>query len=315
MVKKKTSISKIIKSEIINQIIWNRLAQIIVNQRYKKGDFKIPIHLAMGHEAIAVAVDCSMEDGDSLLLTHRNIHYNLARAKTLGKELDEYYLLDTGIGRGHCGSMNMYNPDKNIVYTSSILGNNLPVGCGYALGNKAKNNKSVVFIITGDGAIEEGAFYESLVFMKSNNLKTVIIVENNQWSLGTKIDERRCSIDLKKLTGSLGIDYLALKGNNPFQYIDAIRSCRSNVYETNTPALIEVQLTTLGYWYMETEEYPEGKFINYHAGPAPEVDMMDYPLICANTEDPLFILKKYLTKAEAIQITSIIFEELKKEII
>jgi TPP-dependent pyruvate/acetoin dehydrogenase alpha subunit len=291
------------------------LAQIIVNQRYKKGDFKIPIHLAMGHEAIAVAVDCSMEDGDSLLLTHRNIHYNLARAKTLGKELDEYYLLDTGIGRGHCGSMNMYNPDKNIVYTSSILGNNLPVGCGYALGNKAKNNKSVVFIITGDGAIEEGAFYESLVFMKSNNLKTVIIVENNQWSLGTKIDERRCSIDLKKLTGSLGIDYLALKGNNPFQYIDAIRSCRSNVYETNTPALIEVQLTTLGYWYMETEEYPEGKFINYHAGPAPEVEMMDYPLICANTEDPLFILKKYLTKAEAIQITSIILEELKKEII
>ena len=125
MENKKTSISKIIKSEIINRIIWNRLAQIIVNQRYKKGDFKIPIHLAMGHEAIAVAVDYSMEDGDSLFLTHRNIHYNLARSKTLAKELDEYYLRDTGIGRGYCGSMNMRNADENIVYTSSILGNNL----------------------------------------------------------------------------------------------------------------------------------------------------------------------------------------------
>ena len=56
----------------------------------------------------------------------------------------------------------------------------------------------VVFVVTGDGAIEEGSLWESLVFMKSNNLNVIIIIENNQWSLGTKIEERRCKIDLDK---------------------------------------------------------------------------------------------------------------------
>ena len=42
------------KLKIIKKIIWLRLAQVIVNNRYKKGDFDVPIHLAMGHESIAV---------------------------------------------------------------------------------------------------------------------------------------------------------------------------------------------------------------------------------------------------------------------
>ena len=62
---------------IIKKIIWLRLAQILVNNRYKNGDFIIPIHLAMGHESIAVAVDETMQEKDGLFLTHRNIHYNL----------------------------------------------------------------------------------------------------------------------------------------------------------------------------------------------------------------------------------------------
>ena len=193
------------KNNIIRKIIWLRLAQIIVNNRYKKGDFDVPIHLAMGHEAIAVAVDSTMKDCDSLFLTHRNIHYNLARMGSLKEELDEYYLREVGLAKGRLGSMNLSNPTKNIIYSSSILGNNLAVGSGFALGNKVKNPNGVVFISTGDGAIEEGSFYESLLFLKSNNLPSIIIVENNEWSLGTKINERRANIDLKKLASSLEI--------------------------------------------------------------------------------------------------------------
>ena len=63
---------------IIKKIIWLRLAQIIINNRYKQGDFNVPIHLAMGHESIAVAIDSVMHETDSLFLTHRNMHYNLS---------------------------------------------------------------------------------------------------------------------------------------------------------------------------------------------------------------------------------------------
>jgi TPP-dependent pyruvate/acetoin dehydrogenase alpha subunit len=303
-----------LKKRIIEKVIWLRLAQMLTNEQLKKGVFKIPVHLALGHESIAVAVDHVMKENDSLFLTHRNIHYNLARMCSLKEELDEFKLLKSGLSRGKLGSMNMTNPAKNIIYTSSILGNNMPVATGFALGNKFQQKKDVVFVVTGDGAIEEGSFYESLLFLKSNDLSVVIIVENNQWSLGTKISERRASIDLDKLANALGIEFISLNGNDPIQYINEINSCRNNSIETSTPVLIEAQLTTLGYWFAETEEFPDGKFINYHAGHAPEVNNDGYPLITPTVDDPIHVLSKYVSKDEIIKISKNTMKHLEAEI-
>jgi len=301
---------------IIRKIIWLRIAQILINERYKNGDFKIPIHLALGHETLAVSVDAVMQEQDALFLTHRNVHYNLTRIGNLREELDEYYLKETGLAEGHLGSMNLSNPEKKVIYSSSILGNNLPVGCGFALGNKAKKNEGVVFIVTGDGGIEEGAFYETLLFLSANQLYTVIIVENNDWSLGTKIDERRNNIDLKKLTDAVGVDYLSLQGNDPFDYLEKIKSCRANAIENKVPILVEVEITTLGYWYLKNKDNPDGKFINYHAGPAPEVQEkeQEYPMIVPSNADPLFPLTKYLSMAELTGISNELAATLKEEI-
>ena len=91
------------KIHIIEQIIRLRFSQLIVNEHYKKGEFKIPIHLALGHESLAVAVDSSMEKKDSLFSTHRNIHFNLCRIDTLKEELDEYFLKETGYRKWSSG--------------------------------------------------------------------------------------------------------------------------------------------------------------------------------------------------------------------
>jgi len=303
------------QKEIIRQIIWLRQAQLIVNEFYKRGDFMLPIHLAMGHESIAVAVDNSLKKQDSLFLTHRNIHYNLARLKKLKPELDEYYLKDSGLGKGNLGSMNLNNEGKGIVYTSSILGNNLCVGSGYALGNQINDNKGVVFIVTGDGAIEEGAFYESFLFLKSNNLPSVVLVENNQWSLGTKIDERRAQINLMQLAKSFSTEYTLLKGNDPFIYIDIIESFRDKALKNQGPVLIEIELTTLGHWTLINEENPNGKFINYHAGPAPEaISEEGYPVLEKSEKDPLHLLKNYLDFDELVDISNNEANNIKNEI-
>jgi TPP-dependent pyruvate/acetoin dehydrogenase alpha subunit len=302
------------EKDIIEQLIWLRIAQLLVNERYKSGDFLIPIHLALGHESLAIAVKSSMEKDDCLFLTHRNIHYNLARVSTLRKVIDEYYLKDSGLANGNLGSMNLSNPAKNIAYSSSILGNNLPVATGYALGKKASNMNEVVFVVTGDGAIEEGSFWESLVFSKSNALKIIFIIENNQWSLATRIEERRSKIKLESLADSLGIGYCQLNGNDPFEYIKIIRENRVKTIKNKTPMILEVQLTTLGYWHKKTTEYPKGKLINYHAGPAPTIELEDYPIICNSNEDPLHLIKKYMNEKDLINISKNMLEKLVAEL-
>lgn len=285
-----------------------RLSQIIVNEKYKNGGFKIPIHLALGHEAIAVAVDSVMEQDDQLVLNHRNIHYNLARNKLLKPELDEYLLKKEGLAGGQLGSMNLSNQEKNIVYTSSILGNNLGVAAGLALAKKVEKSEGLVFVITGDGAMEEGTFYECLEFMKSNEFNSLIIVENNNWSLATQIKERRCDISLQKFSQSMDIKYEKLDNNDPYEYIEKLDALRKFALDNKTPVLIEVELTTLGGWYLE------GRFINYHAGPAPEINLSDWPIIESSDKDPVFALQKYFDQDLLKEISKKILENLKNEI-
>lgn len=287
---------------------------MIVNEKYKAGEFKIPIHLALGHEAIAVALDIIMEENDQLVLPHRNIHYNLARTKSLKPGLDEYLLKKEGSAQGRLGSMNLANEEKNIVYTSSILGNNFSVASGIALGQKVKDSKGIVVVVAGDGALEEGSFYESLVFLKSNNLNCLVIIENNGWSLATKIEERRCDIDFQKFTDSLDIKYEKLNGNNTYEYAEKLKAVRKYVLDNKVPAVIEVEITTLGSWYLKTEENPKGKFINYHFGPAPEVSLIKGPQIENTDTDPVYVLKKHFGDELIKKISQEILENLNKEI-
>jgi TPP-dependent pyruvate/acetoin dehydrogenase alpha subunit len=302
------------KIEIAKNLIFVRLAQMFLNEMIKKNEFKIPIHLALGHEAIAVAVDSIMTESDHLVLSHRNIHYNLARSKSIRPEIDEYLLLTKGLGCGQLGSMNLANEKKNISYTSSILGNNLSVAAGIALAKKVKKEEGITLVETGDGAIEEGAFYEGLLFMKSAQLPMLILVENNGWSLATRIKERRGEIDFSKFAESLGIKYRLLKGNNVFEYVEALRRSRESAISEKSPLLIEVQLSTLGGRWVKTQEEPQGHFINYHAGSAPEILIEKGVEIENSDNDPIWVLENSLSKNDFQKIANEVSEILKKEI-
>src|SRR6187401_415546 len=118
------------EEKIAREILRLRFSQILVNQGNKSKQFKVPIHLALGHEAIAVAIAAVLKEKDWLLLTHRNIHYNLARSPSLRKKLDEYLGKDCGEANGQLGCMNLYNESAGVLYTSSILGNQMAVAAG-----------------------------------------------------------------------------------------------------------------------------------------------------------------------------------------
>jgi len=279
---------------IARKLIHMRFVQLFINERYKNKEFKIPIHLALGHESIALAVSEAMIENDRLILSHRNIHYNIARGATLQNLLDEYYLNSEGLAEGKQGSMNLTNPKQGILYTSSILGNNLGVGAGVALAIKMKKNDGVTFIVTGDGAMEEGSFYETLLFFAAQSLPGIIIIENNEWSLGSKIEERRSPIDVKSLAESTGAGYVCLEGNNVINYSLEMQSIRNQALQEKRLIVVEVMLTTLGDWRLKTDEFPEGKFINYHAGPAQTVDLKDWPVIHNDESDPLTVCSSFM---------------------
>lgn len=291
-----------------------RIAQLLVNEAIKNKTFDIPVHLGLGHEAIAAAVAAAMREGDGLLLTHRNIHYNIARAPSFRAEIDELKLLESGVTKGLAGSMNMLNPAHGVIYTASILGNNLGVAAGAALAASMNGKGEAVFVITGDGALEEGSFYECLELATTWSAPLVVVIENNGWSLGTRIEERRCPIDVASVAGAFGVPFRRLAGNDVFAYADALRGLRGQAVSSARPVVVETDLTTLGSWTMETPDQPEGKFINYHHGASPTADLAQGYILAEDASDPVHVLASHLGRAEVAQLASEIQAALRDEL-
>lgn len=294
--------------KIAEEILWLRISQLLINEEYKAGKFKVPVHLAFGHESVAVAMNHVLEDGDKLVLSHRNAAYNLARLGKLRPILDEYLLKSTGLAGGKLGSMNLINPGRGIIYSSSILGNNFPVSAGISMAEKIKEKKGVVFVFGGDGSIEEGSFYENLVLSKTLGLRLIFMVENNEWSLGTSISERRCSIDLKQMAGSVGTPYFKLEGNHSRRYIETLKGIREEVLRSGGPACVEMTVKTLG-----DRRADDGHYINYHAGPAPTVDTTKV-VLRENEDDPVFVVREEIGSEEFGKLKEKLMKELPDEI-
>ena len=305
-------------TEQLNQIAYKmlhlRIAQLMVNENYKDGQFKIPVHLAFGHETIAVAISEIMDEDDKLILSHRNIAYNLARLGHLRPIMDEYFLKSTGLDNGKSGSMNLINKNNGVVYASSILGNNFSVAVGIAMSQKIKQKNGIAIILGGDGSLEEGSFHESILMFRSLNLNGLLIIENNEWSMSTKISERRIHIDLEKFVNSYGVKYVKLSGNNPLLYIEELKKLKEISQKQNELICVEVMLSTLGDWIMTNDSNPHGKYINYHAGPAPTINVKTCPaLIRDNNSDPIFVLAEMLGVSELNKISDKIRNELTEE--
>ena len=87
--------------------------------------------------------------------------------------------------------------------TGGSLGQGIGFACGIALANKIEGNNSTVYVIVGDGEMQEGSVWEALLFadtFKLYNLK--IIIDNNGWQISNKTNEIiKINPLIKKLNG------------------------------------------------------------------------------------------------------------------
>ena len=260
-----------------------RYWQHILNEMLKKRRFKIPVHLAFGHEAVAVALAGVASAADSISVTHRNILYNLVRQDDLRGVL-KLYDQSENASLSSMGSMNLALDESGVKYASSILGNNLAVAAGIAMSRKFLGGSGVSFATTGDGAIEEGVFWEVLLHARTHDLPLVILVEDNDFSLASTIAERRCSINLRSVCEGVGVSYREV---NAADYVEIENSLRSAKIEalSGQPGCVLARLKTFCQ----------------HAGPTPgwagdpmEINLSNGLILEESLEDPIFNIKRLI---------------------
>ena len=183
-----------------------RYVELEIAREYSKGEMRCPVHLSVGQEMTSAVFSIFQTSLDFAVSTHRAHAHYLAKGGNLEMMLAEIYGRETGCSRGRGGSMHLSDPSVNFMGSSAIVGNSIPVGVGIAYGIRLVRSKNRSFIFLGDGATEEGVFYESLNFAVLHELPAVFIVENNFYSVYTNLGVRQPKRSLSQLASTIGMN-------------------------------------------------------------------------------------------------------------
>jgi len=183
-----------------------RLVESRIAERYSEGNMRCPVHLSIGQEIPSAIFQQVVQTGDSAVSTHRAHAHYLAMGGNLPRMIAEIYGKVTGCSKGRGGSMHLIDLEKGFLGSSAIVGNSIPIGVGVGYAKKLKKDESISFIFLGDGAIEEGSFYESANFAVVHKLPVVFVVENNMYSVYTGLSARQpAGRSISKLASAIGL--------------------------------------------------------------------------------------------------------------
>jgi TPP-dependent pyruvate/acetoin dehydrogenase alpha subunit len=177
--------------ELYRKLYLARRAEEKIRQHYMEDEMKTPMHMSMGEEAIAVGVCQALKAEDHVFCTYRSHAIFLAKTQKTDDFFAEMYGKDTALLKGKGGSMHMCAPEFGFMGTSAIVASIIPVAVGAAFANKRKDNGKVVAVFFGDGAIDEGDFWESLNVACLMKLPVLFVCEDNELAVHTATSKRR----------------------------------------------------------------------------------------------------------------------------
>ena len=198
------------------------------------------------------------EDRDRVVLSKGHcspaLYAALAERGFFSKEtLKSFRKIDSNL-QGH--------PDLNKVQgvdmTSGSLGQGLSVANGMAISAKMDNKDYRVYVILGDGEIEEGQVWEAAMTANKYKLDNLcVIVDNNNLQIDGTIEEVMSSYPIDEKFKSFGFNVLNIDGNNIEEIINAFESAKKT--KDKPTCIIAKTIKGKGVSFMENKAEWHGK--------------------------------------------------------
>jgi len=156
--------------------------QVLAFAEAPESEIRGHFHVYIGQEATAAGLCAALAPEDYLFSTHRNHAHVLAKGGEPGKILAEILGRGGGYAQGRAGTFHVAAPEVGVLQTSAIVGGCLPLAAGAAYANHLGNARRASVACFGDGAMEEGVFYETLNIAQLWKLPVLFLMENNSVS-------------------------------------------------------------------------------------------------------------------------------------
>lgn len=226
--------------QIFQKMLLIRRVEETIAEKYSAGKMRCPTHLSIGQECVAACLSQCIDNDDFAVSTHRGHAHYLGKGGNLKKMIAEIYGKSSGCSSGKGGSMHLIDLDVNFMGTSAIVGNSIPVGVGLGLSIALKKTQQVSVIFLGDGAVEEGVFYESVNFAVVKHLPVLFICENNLYSVYSPLSVRQPKDrKIHEMVKGFGVQSTYADGNDPKSTFNALMKTIQQIRAGKGPQFIE----------------------------------------------------------------------------
>lgn len=229
------------KVELYTQMVRIRKFEQAALKYYNAGKMGGFLHLYIGQEAVAVGTISLGDENDHFITAYRDHGHALAVGMGMNECMAEMFGKQTGCSKGKGGSMHFFAPDKNFWGGHGIVAGQTPLGLGLAYGLKYLGKEGCCLCYLGDGAVNQGAFHESLNIASLFGIPVVYVIENNGYSMGTS-QERSSAFNgcLAQRAEAYAIEWDVVDGSDLYEVRAKTHIAMERARKQHKPTVLEI---------------------------------------------------------------------------
>jgi pyruvate dehydrogenase E1 component alpha subunit len=197
-------------------------------------------HLSSGQEAATVGAAEALADDDVLVTGYRSHGFALARGTSPEAVMAELFGRRDGCAHGRGGSMHLLDVERGYFGGWGIVAGQLPIATGLGFAIVRQGRHAAVLCELGDGAVNMGAWHESLNLAALWHLPVLFLVVNNAYGMGTSVERASAEPELFRRAAAFRMHGERVDGGDLEAVHEATARLLAAAREERRPAVLEV---------------------------------------------------------------------------
>lgn len=232
---------------LYEDMVLGRLFEDKCAEMYYRGKMFGFVHLYNGQEAVSTGVIKALRsDEDFVCSTYRDHVHALSAGVPAREVMAELFGKATGCSKGRGGSMHLFSAQHNLLGGYAFVAEGIPVATGAAFQSKYRrealgnsNADQVTACFFGDGACNNGQFFECLNMAALWQLPIIYVVENNKWAIGMAHERATSQPEIYKKASVFGMAGVEVDGMDVLAVRAVAQEAVARARAGEGPTLIE----------------------------------------------------------------------------
>ncbi|MBF2077803.1 MAG: pyruvate dehydrogenase (acetyl-transferring) E1 component subunit alpha [Synechococcales cyanobacterium T60_A2020_003] len=241
-----TTVTKEEGLRLYEDMILGRFFEDKCAEMYYRGRMFGFVHLYNGQEAVSTGIIKALRSDDYVCSTYRDHVHALSAGVPAREVMAELFGKETGCSKGRGGSMHLFSAEHGLLGGYAFVSEGIPIATGAAfqskyrreaMGDESADQVTVCFF--GDGASNNGQFFECLNMASLWKLPIIYVVENNKWAIGMAHDRATSQPEIYKKASVFNMVGVEVDGMDVLAVREVAKEAVARARAGEGPTLIE----------------------------------------------------------------------------